>query len=93
MYYLTPAIARLIMQEMRQNPNRRIRRQGLLTPRQEEVLKLIAGGYSRKDIAKQLGISVKTFKTLRSQITEALEIRDTAGLVNYANKMGLVMDE
>ncbi len=91
--YLTPAVAKLVVQDMRQSNERPARRQGPLTPRQEEVLKLIASGYSRKEIAKELGISVKTFDTLRSQIIEALEIHDTAGLVNYANRMGLLDQE
>jgi DNA-binding NarL/FixJ family response regulator len=61
-----------------------------LTPRQLEVLKLISGGSSTKDIANSLNISVKTVETHRSQLMERLNIHDVAGLVRYAIKKGLV---
>ena len=61
-----------------------------LTPRQREVLTFVAEGYSTKDIARALGISVKTVETHRAQLMERLGIHDIAGLVRYAIKMGLV---
>jgi DNA-binding NarL/FixJ family response regulator len=61
-----------------------------LTPRQREVLKLIADGNSTKQIALVLNISVKTVETHRMLLTERLDIHDTAGLVRYALKAGLV---
>jgi|SRR4026207_2170890 len=62
----------------------------LLTPRQIEVLRLVAEGYSTKQIAFKLGISAKTVETHRAQLTERLDIHDVAGLVRYALKTGLV---
>ena len=62
----------------------------VLTPRQREVLKLVAGGKSTKEIAFDLNLSVKTVETHRAQIMERLGIRDVAGLVRYALKTGLV---
>ena len=63
-----------------------------LTARQREVLKLVAGGKSTKEIAFDLNLSVKTVETHRAQIMERLGIRDVAGLVRYALKTGLVSD-
>jgi DNA-binding NarL/FixJ family response regulator len=61
----------------------------LLTPRQVEVLKLIARGQSTKGIARLLGISVKTVETHRALLMERLGIRDVAGLVRFAIRDGL----
>lgn len=61
-----------------------------LTPRQREILQLIAEGYSRKDIAEKLSISVKTFDTYRAQLMKQLNIHDVAGLVRFAITAGLI---
>jgi DNA-binding NarL/FixJ family response regulator len=61
-----------------------------LTPRQREVLQLVAEGNSSKDIAKKLNISVKTAEVHRSDLMKALDIHDVAGLVRYAIRVGLV---
>ncbi len=64
-----------------------------LTPRQREILVLIAEGKSTKQIAAALNISVKTVESHRAQLTERLEIRDVAGLVRLAIRTGLVKME
>jgi DNA-binding NarL/FixJ family response regulator len=64
-----------------------------LTSRQREILQLIAEGNSTKEIAEKLFISVKTVETHRMQIMERLNIRDIAGLVRYAIKMGIISAE
>ncbi|HXZ93312.1 MAG TPA: response regulator transcription factor [Burkholderiales bacterium] len=64
--------------------------QDALTPRQLEVLRMIARGRSTKEIAYELNLSVKTVETHRAQIMERLAIRDVAGLVRYAIRTGLV---
>ena len=61
-----------------------------LSPRQREVLRLIAEGNTTKQIAQQLEISVKTVETHRAQLMERLGIREVAGLVRYAITVGLV---
>jgi DNA-binding NarL/FixJ family response regulator len=63
---------------------------GLLTPRQREVLQLVAEGHSTKEIAHRLGLSVKTVETHRTQLMEKLDIHGVAGLVRCAIKWGLV---
>lgn len=62
----------------------------VLTARQREVLRLVAGGKSTKEIAYDLNLSVKTVETHRAQIMERLGIRDVAGLVRYALRTGLI---
>ncbi|MFC4157891.1 response regulator [Chitinimonas lacunae] len=61
----------------------------LLSPRQIEVLKLLADGRSVKETAYALGLSPKTVETHRAQILHRLGLRDTAGLVAYAIRHGL----
>ena len=64
-----------------------------LTPRQREILVLIAEGKSTKQIARALNISVKTVESHRAQLTERLDIHDVAGLVRLAIRTGLVRME
>ena len=61
-----------------------------LTPRQREILQLVAEGRSTKDVAALLDLSIKTVETHRSQIMARLDIHDVAGLVRYAIRTGLV---
>jgi DNA-binding NarL/FixJ family response regulator len=62
----------------------------LLTPRQREVLKLIAEGVTTKQIAHHLTVSPKTVEAHRKSLMERLGIRDVAGLVRLAVRAGLV---
>ncbi|HVZ75292.1 MAG TPA: response regulator transcription factor [Polyangia bacterium] len=64
-----------------------------LTPRQREILQLVAEGKSSKEVAQLLNLSVKTVEAHRGQIMERLEIHDLAGLVRYAIRTGLVSPE
>jgi DNA-binding NarL/FixJ family response regulator len=90
--YLSPAISRQVVEGY-------VQRVGAgagddpLTPRQREVLKRVAEGRSTKEIAFDLGLSVKTIETHRAQIMERLGIRDVAGLVRYAMRTRLVPPE
>jgi DNA-binding NarL/FixJ family response regulator len=61
-----------------------------LSVRQRQVLQLIAEGNNMKQVALELGISVKTVETHRAQLMTRLDIHDVAGLVRYAIKTGLV---
>jgi DNA-binding NarL/FixJ family response regulator len=60
----------------------------VLTPRERQVLQLIAEGKKTRDIARLLGVSVKTAESHRGNIMAKLAIRDTAGLVRYAIRRG-----
>jgi DNA-binding NarL/FixJ family response regulator len=61
-----------------------------LSAREHEVLQLIAEGKSTKNIAAILGISVKTAESHRSRLMQKLDIHETASLVRYAVRRGLV---
>ncbi|UVS78525.1 response regulator transcription factor [Actinokineospora sp. UTMC 2448] len=82
------AVATLIRQYLRGD------RPGLpetiLTPREEEVVKLIAEGHSAKDIAEHLVISVKTVDRHRANILQKLGLRDRLDIARYAIRTGLV---
>jgi DNA-binding NarL/FixJ family response regulator len=62
----------------------------LLTPREDEVLKLIAEGHSSKDIADTLVISLKTVERHRANILQKLGMRDRTELTRYAIRAGLI---
>ncbi|HEV2722342.1 MAG TPA: response regulator transcription factor [Thermoanaerobaculia bacterium] len=65
-----------------------------LTPRQREVLQLVAEGKTTKEIAALLEVGVKTVETHRAKLMESLDIHDIAGLIRYAIRSGLlVLDE
>ena len=61
-----------------------------LTPRQREVLQLVAEGHTTKEIAKQLGLSAKTAEAYRGELMSALDIHDVASLTRYAIREGLI---
>ena len=91
--YLCPAVSKYVVNDYvrrlgeDQNPLDQI------TPRQREILQLIAEGKSTKDIADILYISTKTVETHRAQLMARLDIHDIAGLVRYAIRIGLVVLE
>jgi DNA-binding NarL/FixJ family response regulator len=64
-----------------------------LTPRQREVLQLIAEGNTTKEIAATLGISAKTAEAYRGELMNALDLHDIASLTRYAVRNGLVSAE
>ena len=64
-----------------------------LTPRQREILTLIAEGLNTKDIGRRLNISGKTVESHRAQLMERLNIHDVASLVRFAIKVGLIKVE
>ena len=61
-----------------------------LTPRQSEILRLIAEGHTTQEIAQVLTISAKTVETHRAQLMQRLGIYDIAGLVRYAVRTGII---
>jgi len=85
--YLSPGISRTLVEaylaksELPPDP---------LTPREREVLQLVAEGKTTKEVAVILGVSVKTAESHRTRIMGKLEIHETASLVRYAIRRGLV---
>ena len=73
-----------------EEPGQLARREDRLTPRQREILHLIARGYATREMAAQLHLSVKTVESHRAQLMQRLNIHDVAGLTRYAIRTGLV---
>jgi DNA-binding NarL/FixJ family response regulator len=85
--YVSPAVSKHLVRGITRPPEERSE---ALTPRQAQILKLVAEGMSTKQIAAHLTISPKTVEAHRSMIMTALDIRDLASLVRYAIRTGLV---
>lgn len=85
--YLSPGVSTKIIDGFIRNAESA---QDVLTPRQREILKMLAEGISVREIARMGDTSVKTVEAHRAQIMERLNIRDIAGLVRYAVRTGLV---
>jgi DNA-binding NarL/FixJ family response regulator len=88
--YLSPVVSKHVVAGYARMAEARVAEPDPLTPRQREVLKLIAEGLTTKAIARRLDISAKTADTHRVQLMERLGIHDIAGLVRYAIRTGLV---
>jgi DNA-binding NarL/FixJ family response regulator len=70
---------------------RRMKKRGIdLTSREVEVLQLIAEGKANKQVARELGISIKTVEKHRQHLMKKLDIHDTAGLTRYAIATGII---
>jgi DNA-binding NarL/FixJ family response regulator len=67
-------------------------RAGVLSRREEEVLRLIAHGYTQKEIAKKMAISPTTVETYSARIREKLDLRERSDLVRYAMTRGIVRE-
>jgi DNA-binding CsgD family transcriptional regulator len=61
-----------------------------LTAREREVLQLVSEGRTTKEVASALGISVKTAETHRTRLMRKLNVHETAGLVRYAIRRGII---
>jgi DNA-binding NarL/FixJ family response regulator len=61
-----------------------------LAPRERQVLQLVAEGNTSKEIAVRLGLSVKTVDSYRARVMEKLDVHETAGLVRYAIRHGVI---
>ena len=88
--YLSPVISRRVLDAYLARTTGSLPPHDPLTPRQRETLRLIAEGKNTKQIADELGLSVKTVETHRAQLMERLDIHEVAGLVKYAIRTGVV---
>jgi len=91
--YFSPAIAQRLREQtcrsLSGDPTTKARNVEL-TLREAEVLQLIAEGFANKQIAAELGLSVKTVEKHRQQVMNKLNIHDTAGLVRHAAAKGII---
>jgi DNA-binding NarL/FixJ family response regulator len=91
--YITPMIAGELMQSYREGETRSGDAPSRLTLRQREVLQLIAEGRSAKEIAAALKISVRTAEAHKARIQESLGLQNTAELVQFAIRKGIISIE
>jgi DNA-binding NarL/FixJ family response regulator len=88
--YITPQLAGEVLASMKQGPQTARDPVVSLTPRQREVLQLLAEGQSAKEIAASLSISARTVEFHKYQLMETLGLHTNAELVHFAIKHGLV---
>lgn len=90
--FFSPAVSKVLLDDY----VRKLRRSGtedaydLLTPREREVLQLIAEGKSNKDVANVLNLSVYTVESHRSNLMEKLNVRGLPELILYAVRKGII---
>ncbi len=90
--FFSPAVGKVLLDDY----VRKLKRSGtedpydLLTPREREVLQLVAEGKSNKDVAQLLNLSVHTVETHRSNIMEKLNLRGVPELILYAVRKGII---
>jgi DNA-binding NarL/FixJ family response regulator len=87
--YMSPGISTRVIHEFARKTNFTTT-MDLLSPRQREILQLLAEGNTNKEIATVLKLSIKTVETHRKELMERLGLHDVAGLVRYAIRMGIV---
>lgn len=93
--YLSSAVSRYVVEALKSSGNggggnEQADAYSQLTPRQRQVLQLIAEGKTTREIAGILDLSLKTVKTHRTALMQTLNIHDIAGLVRYAIRTGVV---
>ncbi|MGA0611011.1 response regulator [Caldimonas sp. KR1-144] len=88
--YLCPAIASIVVTQCRQGTTRATSTRASLTPREREIAQLLAEGYTTKQIAYKLAISVKTVGTHREHLMRKLRLTSIAALTRYAMHEGLI---
>ena len=86
-FYLSPGVSRAVMEAYRTKSDSPA---DPLTARERQVLQLIAEGKSTRHAASLLGISVKTAESHRMRLMQKLDIHETASLVRYAVRHGIV---
>jgi len=86
--YLTPRLTKDVFTSLAANPSEQV----TLTPRQREVLRLLADGKRMKEIAAILGLSTRTVETHKYEMMQTLGVSSTAELVRYALKHGVAAE-
>ena len=92
--YFSPGVSKLqidgVIKRTKEQPTEGTAGGGLLTKREEEILRRIADGLTSREIADALHISFRTVNSHRTNLMQKLDIHDTAGLVRYAIQAKLV---
>jgi DNA-binding NarL/FixJ family response regulator len=88
--FLSPSITQRVVEAIAKPEEQPAAALGTLTDREREVLTLIAEGLSSKEIARRLGVSLKTVESHRANLMDKLDIHKVSGLVRFAIRAGLV---
>jgi DNA-binding NarL/FixJ family response regulator len=91
--YLSPEISRHVVDDYLRRAPQEVDQLAVLTERQRQVVQLVGEGHTTKEIARILEISQKTAETHRTEAMRRLNVHDTAGLVRWAVRTGLVSSE
>jgi RNA polymerase sigma factor (sigma-70 family) len=93
-YFLDTAISNEVVQRLSESPDmdEKIKdaAYGKLSPREQEIMRLLAEGLTRKEIGKKLCLSPKTVENHATKILNKLSLHNTFELVRYAAKLGLI---
>lgn len=87
--YLSPGISKQVVDEYLHGGGVPTPLEGL-TPRQREIVKLVAQGNTSKEIAERLGLSIKTVETHRAHVMERIGAKDLTAVVRFAVRSGLI---
>jgi two-component system, NarL family, response regulator NreC len=92
--FFSPGISRLIIERFikkaKEHEEVEPHHQGILTTRERQILEFVAHGFTSREIAEKVFLSISTVNTHRANIMQKLNIHDTAGLVRYAMQEGIV---
>jgi DNA-binding NarL/FixJ family response regulator len=96
--FLDPSLTRAVLRSIysshhRESPGSEKRDEEVLSNREKEVLKFVALGYTNKQIAEQLVVSIKTIESHKARIREKLNVSHRSDLVKYAIERGLLLKE
>jgi DNA-binding NarL/FixJ family response regulator len=94
--FLTPRVSEIVLEAFLKTKSQHQQGEGMggqTTPRETEILRLLAEGKTRKEIAELLGITVSTVETHRAKIMLKLGLRSLVDLIHYAIRQGLVAHE
>jgi two-component system, NarL family, response regulator NreC len=94
--FVDPRLANILVQDVIAKTGRKVgsaRPVHILSPRELQVLRLVAQGYTSAQIAKQIFVGVKTIETYRSRFAEKLGLRTRSDVVRFAVQMGLLTPE
>ena len=93
-YFLDGSVSHQVVKKLMESPIKEAKitdaAYGTLTPREQEIMRLLAEGLSRKEIAERLFISPKTVENHRTNIMNKLDLHSTMELVRYAARLGLI---
>jgi DNA-binding NarL/FixJ family response regulator len=91
--YLDPGVTGRVIGSLHHRQSAPAGKLSALSPREEEVLRLVAWGYSNKEIAARLGLSVKTIETHKANAAQKLKLDSRIDMVRFALLQGWLQDE